>query len=105
MSAFPARIGATSFGMSAALYWLSGVGIDDHVGAVAHTGVNPREERLRKALVAAVAYNMVHTVLFRDLNGPVLRTVIHYEPLNFFKPLHLTGEAPSGQVAASFSSL
>ena len=82
MSASPATIGATSFGMSARVVLVVGVGVDDDVGAELQAGVEPGLEARGQALVVREPDDVVDAVLARHLDGAVGRAVVDDEPLD-----------------------
>ena len=105
MSASPATIGATSFGMSRPVVLVVGVGVDDHVGAELERRVEPRLEAGGEALVVRQPDDVVDAVRARDLDGPVGRAVVDHEPLDGVeagRPRAAGRRSVTGSVSSSF---
>ena len=91
-SASPRTIGATSFGMSAALYWLSASVLTITSAPSFSEASRPGLEALREPLVVRQPHDVVDAVRARDLDRAVGGAVVDHEPLDLVEALDLARE-------------
>ena len=92
MSALPARIGATSLGMSRASYWLSASVLTITSAPSLSAASRPAWKRGGEALVVGQADDVVDAVGLGDLDRAVRRAVVDDEPLDRVEALDLARE-------------
>ena len=65
------------------------IGVHDHIGTMAQTGLDPGHERLCQTLIMAERHHMVDAMFARRFDGRVGRAVIDDQPLNRVKTIDL----------------
>ena len=92
MSALPATIGATSFGMSRASYWLSASVLTMTSAPSFRQASSPAWKPAARPLLFVSRTMWSTPLLTRDLDGAVGRAVVDDEPLDDVEARDLAGE-------------